>query len=187
MAEANDRIGDGLSELLALIKHLRDDLGFAEQDLQQEDTQHRRRAFTRTLIAYVEAQTHALKGLAILMHEGNPLTFTRAELAMLYEEQYFLKENGGAVQKQRLMRLPENVRFSFEVHAKAFQSDFALDTSSAGWESLRSAIKIRNRITHPKSSADVEISDNDINCLRKAKDWYSYSAIEALLAANKPR
>jgi hypothetical protein len=41
----------------------------------------------------------------------------------------------------------------------------------AGWLAMKNAHKIRNRISHPKQPTDMEITDDDINCMREAMTW----------------
>ena len=42
-----------------------------------------------------------------------------------------------------------------------------------GWRAFRDAVKIRDRITHPKLDTNVDVSDEDLELLDKARSWWN--------------
>ena len=41
-----------------------------------------------------------------------------------------------------------------------------------GWQAVRQAIPVRNRITHPKAEADLSVSDYEIKLVDEAYAWF---------------
>jgi hypothetical protein len=49
-----------------------------------------------------------------------------------------------------------------------------LDTGSATWSDFRRAVEIRNRITHPKSAVDFEVTEEEVQmCRRLSDEWFN--------------
>jgi hypothetical protein len=130
------------------------------------------RAYIRAVFASIEGHTFALKQLALRQSEHDRGDFSDAELAMLREEAFDLNEVGQAYSQPKFLQLPKNVRFSFEVCSRPFGFRYQIDVSSQGWNTFRQAIKVRNRLTHPKSIEDLHISDSDILCVAETAHWY---------------
>jgi hypothetical protein len=51
-------------------------------------------------------------------------------------------------------------------------ADTRLDVGAEGWRSFVHTVKIRNRITHPKSSDDLALSLDETIIAAKAVNWY---------------
>jgi hypothetical protein len=54
--------------------------------------------------------------------------------------------------------------------------------SGSEWQSFRRAIKIRDRITHPKSVANLNISDEDYNDVSVGFGWVLIAHVKLLTA-----
>jgi hypothetical protein len=46
-----------------------------------------------------------------------------------------------------------------------------LDVGGSEWQSFLEAIKVRNRITHPKKTADLVVSQDDLKNVIKTFEW----------------
>lgn len=55
--------------------------------------------------------------------------------------------------------------------AQKLSPDLKVDFGVQGWADLVKFIKIRNRITHPKTLAELHISDNDLDVAQSAFFW----------------
>ena len=62
------------------------------------------------------------------------------------------------------------------------RSPSELDVSGSEWQSFRRAIKIRDRITHPKSVSDLNISDEDYNDVSAGFGWVLISHVKLATA-----
>ena len=128
-------------------------------------TPEAKRVYVRSVFAFVEGMTHAFKRFAVAVHDhGGPL-FSEAEVSLLRGVSYELKDTGEAASKQRFVRFAPNVRLAIRAFALASGYDGRLDYSTAGWQALREAARVRNRITHPRTPADLDVSDADLEAV----------------------
>ena len=94
------------------------------------------------------------------------------ELAMLIDEQVQVKNNGDVDVTKSFLDFKRNFKFAFKSAVKIFDAPISLDFSNdPGWSSLNKAIEIRNRLMHPKPSESMNVSDQDIDFVRKAYCW----------------
>jgi hypothetical protein len=110
-----------------------------------------------------------MKQTALTTHRflGTPLS--RAEEALLRDEAYDLTQKGEARTGDAKLRLAENVLFAFNMLSRVWE--FAKpDRSKPGWQAFRAAIRIRDRITHPKSGAESRLTQKDIDTIQKARE-----------------
>jgi len=59
------------------------------------------------------------------------------------------------------------------VLSKYFKTELDLDIGTINWDNFLAAQAIRNRITHPKITADFEVSDTDIDTCKKTCSWFN--------------
>jgi hypothetical protein len=64
--------------------------------------------------------------------------------------------------------------------AAAHRVSSPLVPAGSEWQSFRRAIAVRNRVTHPKSGRDCEVSEADVALLRQVHHWY-YTVSSALI------
>ena len=60
----------------------------------------------------------------------------------------------------------------FNIAAKVRGIEPILDTKSEWWSCLQQAIKIRDRLTHPRFPEDIEISKDELFILLKAVNGF---------------
>ena len=128
-----------------------------------------RRQYVRAAAALIEGFTSMLKQTALL----NPEHFLPEELMLLREEEPSLKDNGQLHLRKRFLAIEMNVRFAFQAYAKVGGVRFSLDCSRSGWQCFKKLFSVRDRITHPKRSEDLSISDSEMSSIKKAIDFVS--------------
>lgn len=84
--------------------------------------------------------------------------------------------------KPAKLRTISNIRFAFKLYSKANRSNFQLDTSNPNWQRIKSGILVRDRITHPKSLADLTVSSDEFTASVQAFLWFDDQIIAALEA-----
>jgi hypothetical protein len=169
-----DAYSDGLANLQAMHQIFMKDFalvvkmqhGDAKQDIAG-------RMACRVLFANVEAIIFAMKRIALILSEHDKGNFSVAEVAMLNELAYELDDKGKARSQPKFIPLLKNLQFAFDVCARVFEVSFQLDLSDASWGSFQRALKVRNRITHPRGPVDLEMSDDDFEQLSKAASWFT--------------
>lgn len=138
----------------------------------EDKTESAARSFVRSVFAMIEGCVFNLKQSALTLSKHGRGAFTQAELAMLEEVSYDLTDKGETKQQPKFIRLPQNVKFAFTCAARAFQVEFTLVVDDTGWSTFKQAQVIRNRITHPKSTNDLKLSDEEIQTVADAGTWF---------------
>jgi len=142
-----------------------------------------RRSFVRAVFAAIEALTYVLKQ-RILQRSIPPLdTFSVAALALLREETYALDNKAQAYARPQFLGTAENWRFTVALFVRDCNTSFVLDVAGKGWQDLRTAVDIRNRIVHPKSLDEMAIADAEMDIVLSAFDFVTRNTIAAALSA----
>lgn len=137
-----------------------------------------KRTYTHSFFALVEGVTAQLKQVALEANEKAHI-FEAYEIELLTEQSGFLASNGVAKQVRAKLQLMPNIIFSLNYAAKALSLNFEVNKNS-GYESMLKAIKIRDRITHPKSKASLIINNHDMNVLGNANAWFRDETVRLL-------
>lgn len=177
-------INANLSEYSETTKVLLGDINEAllRYDKNPQD-QFSRRAYVKAVFSYIEGHLYQFKQFMISLETimspckipvGNfrIALFTTAEVHILKERSYIAKSNGTAEERFSAISLQDNIQFTYHLLEKTLEINFRLDCSGIGWQALQKAQNIRNRITHPKKSADLIVSDQDIVVVGNAAHWY---------------
>lgn len=129
-----------------------------------------------------EAVTFGLKQMALHIDDDEHL-LDASERMFLKEETYELRESGEVVPRALFIPMLRNIRFAFSTFANAQGLAFRLPVSDSHWLKLRTAIAVRNRLTHPKQPLDVQVSEDEYQTVRDANIWLVLQAYELLRAA----
>lgn len=145
-------------------------------------TQSGKRDLIRTSFAAIEGASwifreHVVEA-ARAMSELEP-----AEEVALSETSYQVTDQGRITEQTRFLPLPATVRLTARI-AEKLAPEVKVDFSGQDWAGLKEAIKIRNRITHPKSRADLILSDEDIQTSVGSLFWLLNETSRVMEAAN---
>ncbi len=145
--------------------------------------QFKRRSFVRALVALIEFDIHNRKQRLSKLHTEDFIQLTNSELSLVLEIQPEIDETGKVKDRQKFLRLLSNYRFSIRLFCKHMNLQFSLNTNSSGWTSFKKLIDIRNKITHPKKSGDINITDEQFQDVLEAYKWFmdNYKSIVKLL------
>jgi len=141
-----------------------------------------RRMLVKAIFALMEAVAHTLKSEAVL---DFPDALSAAEQALCSDQEYRLTD-GGEVQL-RSARIPTiaNIRFAFAISAKASGARFTLEVAADGWQRLLRAIKVRDRLTHPKLPSDLVVRDSEVTDATLALAWFQQQLFVLLDQTNQ--
>lgn len=159
-------------ELAALLKAVLGEVNECNAFLKAHDTPFWRRVACRSIFASIEALTNHLKQNTLLHTFGEEDFFTDAEKLALNDREYSVTDRGEVKERGARIRTLPNILLAFDSFSRVCGQKFAMPKPE-GWESLKKAIKIRDRITHPKVAADYEISDQEFAEINKAWIWFS--------------
>jgi hypothetical protein len=166
-----DEIREGIVAILQ--KDIEFCLPFIKTDAQgDENQQFWRRTYVRTFMARVEGTANAYKDIAIRIARVMKTSFTQAELALLNNEHYQINSQGEAYPIKAKVRTEDNIKFAVVMFAKAHGTSFSLATGDAGWRQLVETIRVRDRLTHPRKTADLNVSYEEILHTIDAHAWF---------------
>jgi len=151
---------------------LSEDVDYARKLLEENDSQIVRRTYLRSLFAFIEGNSFRLRQLALAAHIHRTQCFSNEEIIMLEEKDLGIKNNGNLKIRTKYIDFASNIRFSQKSYIKAFGGKLP-DYTVNGWAQLIKALEIRNRITHPRSENDLNISNEELKAIYEAKEWYS--------------
>jgi hypothetical protein len=156
------------------VRKLLEDATAAEDYLEQKDSQFARRAYVRSVFAYIEGTVWLIKQVCLRVAiEGNLSELSLAEQALLSDTAYDLKSNGEPYEQQKFLRLPDNLRFAVRVVNRLCHSSIDLEVGSIRWERFLKVLDTRHRITHPRDATGIDVGDEEINLAIEVCGWFN--------------
>lgn len=161
-----------------------EDVIFAKESAANSPGEASLRSLIRAYFAFLEGDLFAFKQIILSMEkhlvrfslpdpaETRMVIFSDEEKAMLKEYSYDLASGGKARKTSYHPRLADNIKFALRMFHKGVRIESDIDYNSDGWNCLLSSQKIRNRITHPKSTLDLEVSREDLQTAETGIEWY---------------
>lgn len=137
-----------------------------------EETDFSRRCLYRTIFSAVEAYISVLKSSALLFTIDRPNFFSEAEVLALQDLEPFIMDKGEVGTRPARIRLKDNLRLAFRLFGRSQDRHFEIDYSTPGGIAFTSAIKIRDRLTHPKDPKDWMIDENGAKLVLDAWNWF---------------
>jgi len=173
---------DSRSRSAAFIASLIQDVIAARQRLSTSHTHTARRDVVRASLAAMEGTIWiAREHVRIALADIEQLTPV-ADLA-LRELSYSVTESGRLVEQTRGLPLLTAVRLVVS-QAQIISPNISVQFSGTGWSNLRHSVEIRNRITHPKPTQDLEISDDDLAVVVSGVSWLTATAEYVMASTN---
>ena len=154
------------------------DVVAAKSRLDELDTQTHRRELVRTTFSAIEGLHWQLKR-DVLRHAEVVTSLSAHEYAALLEEAYSVDEKGTVRSHPRFLPLPTAIRLVVTI-VRRYRPEYAIDFQHVGWSNLRASVEVRNRLVHPKSLAELSVSDLEITQALSAFNWLLALVIEVL-------
>ena len=131
-----------------------------------------RRSYVRSLFAMIEGSIHCLKELEFAELYSKEKKYIRT-LVALKGVSFEVKPNGGINETDKFLQTSTNLRFMAKQFEAIFGKKLELGVGSSKWADFTKAIKLRNRITHPKQTTDLHISDDEIKLAVDVNAWFN--------------
>lgn len=138
----------------------------------EADYEYHGRQLIRAIFAFIEAVTFSVKVNAAGYCLNNNLDISDAERFFAVDVEYVLTDKGEVIERPAHIRLTDNIRFAFALQEKAHKITKRFDPSVEWWSHLKSSIKVRDRLTHPKLPEDIDISGAEIVAALKAYEGF---------------
>ena len=130
------------------------------------------RRLVRAIFAYIEATTFSVKAAAAWKCIEEDIEITPFERYFATDTEHELNDRGEVVEAVAKISLARNIRFALNLNRKARYATEPFDPTVEWWSCLKEAIKIRDRLTHPKWPSDLAISGAEIVKVLKAKNGF---------------
>ena len=157
-----------------LFEELAADVALLEKQIRLEDAQVWRRSWCRAIFAWIEGELASAKALR-LTHD----------YWILEEEQELAVRDlrrvaaGTHAEKVRTAFLPlvDAAKLTVQAYAAHSGGPNPIAPDDPAWLKLATAVKIRNRVVHPKRHADLHMSDDEARLLQDASSWFFTSLL----------
>lgn len=126
------------------------------------------RQLIRAVFAYIEATTFSVKASSAWRCMEEDIDISPQERYFATDTEYDINERGEVVETTAKISLAKNIRFALALNRKAHKVEEPFDPSVEWWSCMREAIKIRDRLTHPKWPGDLDVSSDEIVKVLKA-------------------
>lgn len=162
--------------------HVISDVLAANKRLADSDTPSHRRDVVRTAFSAIEGLHWQLKR-DVITHLSDvrlPTDFISIhERAALLEETYSVNERGLVRTAPRFLPVDHALRLLINVVIR-YRPVYEPSLEDIGWANLKAALVVRNRLTHPKSLGDLEVTDDDLRKTLSGFYWLLALVIEVL-------
>lgn len=88
-----------------------------------------------------------------------------------------MKDNGEIGERSAHIRLTDNIRFAFALQEKSLGIKEKFNANVEWWACLKSSIKVRDRLMHPKWPDHVDVSADEIITALKAFNGFKERAV----------
>jgi hypothetical protein len=129
------------------------------------------RSMIRTFSALMEGLLYQMRQVALHSDAHNEIYSTQ-ELMILRGESLRLNNKGKIEVQPSYEGALNMLLFTFNQFPKIHGAKFSANTGVHGWGSMRELVGIRNRITHPKSKKDLELSESEWEEVIQGMDWF---------------
>jgi hypothetical protein len=137
------------------------------------DYEFHARQLVRSILAFIEGVTFSAKITAIVTCTDMGIEVTDLERLVAVEVDYDLNDKGEVVERPAKLSLVNNLRFAFRLLERSQNRGQTFDPSSEWWACLRSTIRVRDRLTHPRLPKDLEITGTEIVNAIKARNGFT--------------
>ncbi len=157
-----------------ILKEIMKDISVTEKLLKENNTQEYRRIHIRILFTSLESVLSIIKDITQELlfsnfDKGGELNIQKASLLDNYS--YRIGKTGKIKRVNNIISFKDNTAFTL----RSFAEEAGVSINffgDSGWQSFQEAIKIRNKITHPKIEKDLLISDENMKVLGNAQRWF---------------
>lgn len=108
----------------------------------------------------------------------------KAEGSALAEEIHIVDERGKVRAQRRYLSLPAAIRLSARISQRLDEA-LVIDFGDGGWERFKSFVAIRNKLSHPKKTSDLDISSSQVDTCMEAFFWLTNLITNSMESATR--
>lgn len=127
--------------------------------------------FIITTFKTIESMINYLKKDVLNEQKYQDLGLSKNKLKKL-NEYYIVSKNGEKIKKIKKIPFADNVTFALDMFNYTNFVFESIDKTTEDWDNFEKAIKIRNRIVHPRFLKDIHISKKNLEIVDNAYNWF---------------
>lgn len=162
----------GVNEVMEVdldcLAYLRHSISSNSSNIPENYTDAIRRMYIRVLVTVIESSIARIRDE--ILEKASELE--DGERSVLRDIVYELDDAGRVKERPLHAKLAASIKFSIASYCKVHKLEFLPDYAGTGWQSMLRLIKIRNRLTHPKSISDLVVSDEELGVSDQAEVWF---------------
>ncbi len=162
-------LGEGFIRSHELLEELFKDINLAYQMLENDkQSQYLRRCVVRANFSFIEAMIEVIK-----VELRSTIRTVKYELKLTEKDKEVLGSTFIFNSKQdKFLSLEINIKKTFKLATKIWEiKKFQLVTDTQDFQDFLAAKSARNKLTHPKSYYDIEVTDIDMHYYTTALFW----------------
>jgi hypothetical protein len=138
--------------------------------------------FIRTFFCLVESISYKIRQILLDRYKTDNKLFSPIEYVAMSEKDINIEINGEIKTKEKFYKFENFFRFTLKTYSAIYNKKIVYDThiSKNGYECFKNVIKIRNRITHPKNSRELFVTDEELIETEKARKWFHHFITDLL-------
>lgn len=132
------------------------------------------RTYVRSFISMVEGITYRTRQILLERQKSNIIRLNPEQIIVLAEISIELKDNGNMKKRQKFYDTRGMMLFTYKLYCELNNKldIFKRYLSDNRFNDFDESLKMRNRITHPKSGKDTYINGEDIQIVMSAGEWF---------------
>lgn len=130
-----------------------------------------RRMCALSVFEMIEGTTYHMMYIAYVARDSREVVFSLDELEIL-ENAYDFGEDGEIEPGLTMPQMLERIKFAFNAFARVHYSDYVLPISEEGWSQMKEVFLIKQTISHPQLTSELEVVDDNITDLLQATAWF---------------
>ena len=141
------------------------------------------RTYVRSFISMVEGITFRTRQILLERYLEKKIDLTPEQIIVLSEISVELKDNGSIKKRQKFYDLKSMMLFTYKTYCGLYNklNTYEKYLSDSKFNDFNESIKMRNRITHPKTGKDIFINGKDIQTVMSAGDWFHIFTFEIFM------
>jgi hypothetical protein len=141
------------------------------------------RTYVRSFFSMVEGITYRTRQMLLNRYTEKKVNLTPEQIIVLSECSVDLEENGNIHKRVKYYDIRGMTLFTYKTYGELYNKVeiYRRFLSDHRFNEFILAIKMRNRITHPKSGRDVYINGKDIQTVISAGDWFHDFTFQLLM------
>lgn len=173
------KAGQGLIRSGDLLQELRSDVALGYEILERDrGSQYLRRSLVRAIFCFIEAGVEVIKiEIRSTIRSGDYSTALADKEKELLGSTYLVPPPIA-----KFISLEANIKRTFRLASRVWGTDFKLRTGGNDFRDFIAAKEARNKLTHPRTFYEIEVTDNDMRLHTIAGMWFQ-AAFQRLFRA----